>query len=121
MKFKILEEKIEGKELKITAMVKLKSLASDPKIRIKTKDIKENISDRYKILSIIKEAEICNFSENVKKQVDTWIFEIEKIEEKKKAPARKASTRGKTTTKTSPAKNTKSFSQRISDIAKKEK
>jgi hypothetical protein len=76
-------------------------------------------------LSIIKEAEICSFSENVKKQVDTWIFEIEKIEEKKKAPARKASTRGKTTTKTAtktaPAKNTKSFSQRISDIAKKEK
>ena len=118
MKFKILEEKIEGKELKITAMIKLRSLASDPKIRIKTKDIKENISGRYKIISIIKDAEICNFSKNVKKQVDTWVFEVEKIEQKKRAPARKNSTRKKAATKPT---TTKSFSQRISDIAKKEK
>ena len=121
MKFKILEEKLEGKELKITATIKLKRLASDPKIRIKTKDISESISGRYKILSIIKSAEICNFSENIKKQVDTWVFEVEKVEEKKKPTARKPSTRRKTSQKATPQKTTKSFSQRISDIAKKDK
>ena len=85
--FKILEEEVQKNVLKLRAHIKRRNLASDPKIRIKTKHIKQKIEDRYVILQVLQHAEICNFSQGNKSQSGLWIFEIK---EKKKTRTTRA-------------------------------
>ena len=85
----ILEEHIDDNILKIKAHIKRRNLASDPKIRIKTKHIKEKIQDKYEILQVLQHNEICNFSQGNKSQSGLWIFEVKEIKKTRTTRAKR--------------------------------
>tara|TARA_Y100001938_G_scaffold150883_1_gene244142 strand:+ start:1536 stop:1928 length:393 start_codon:yes stop_codon:yes gene_type:complete len=120
--FKIIEEIIDNNTLTIRAKIKLKNLASDPKVRIKTKDIIDAIKEKYSIDKIIEHSEICNFLHGNKAQDGKWVFQIQAKPEtkttknrtrapRKTAPAKKPSVPKNTSTK-------ESIRGRMSKIAK---
>ena len=120
--FQIIEEKVENNTLTIKAKIKLKNLASDPKVRIKTRHILQAVENKYLIEHIIQHNEICNFVHGGKVQTGTWIFKIDnqpkqEATKPKTRSSRKPATKGKST----PSKNTStkaSIRGRMSKIAK---
>ena len=120
--FQIIEEKVENNTLIIKAKIKLKNLASDPKIRIKTRHILQVIENKYLIEDTLQHSEICNFLHGGKVQSGTWIFKIDnqakqKPAKPKRGPARSSAAKSKS----APSKNTStktSIRGRMSKIAK---
>ena len=120
--FQIIEEKVENNTLTIKAKIKLKNLASDPKIRVKTKHILQVIENRYSIKHTLQHSEICNFIHGGKVQSGTWIFKIDnQTKQKTTKPKTKASRRPAVKSQSTPSKNTStkaSIRGRMSKIAK---
>lgn len=120
--FKIIEEKVENNTLTIKANIRIKNLASDPKVRIKTRHILQAVQDKYSIEHIIQHNEICNFVHGGKIQTGTWIFKINNQPKQgatkpKTTSSRKPATKSKST----PSENTSTKSSirgRMSKIAK---
>ena len=120
--FKITEEILDNNTLTIRAKIKLRNLASDPKVRIKTKHIIDAIKEKYSIDKIIEHSEICNFLHGNKSQIGTWVYQIQTEQEKKVSkPRRRAARKTTPAKKPSAPKNTStkaSIRGRMSKIAK---
>jgi hypothetical protein len=95
--FKITNKKLEKDILTIQATIPLRKIASRPKVKIKTQQIIEKISDEYTIISILKEDMISNSNhQNSHNQSGEWIFKIKKARSnppKKPTSAQKPSTK----------------------------
>ena len=87
---KILKEEVNGSILTVTASVPLRVRVSDKVVFVKSKDIIELISDRYDIVSTVKENQLSNSMRGNGKQKGQWDFQIRKAKAApKKAEPRK--------------------------------
>lgn len=84
-----IEEEVLGNILTITCEIYIRKLASDPVIKISTSDIKLLISEKYKIVSILKENRICNCPRFGIDQKGVWKFKILKPRKPKKTESAK--------------------------------
>ena len=87
---KILKEEVNGSILTVTASVPLRVRVSDKVVFVQSKDIIELISDRYDIVSTVKENQLSNSMRGSGKQKGQWDFQIRKAKAApKKAEPRK--------------------------------
>lgn len=79
----ITKKTLEKDILTIEASLKLKFLASEPFLVVKTDKIIDYISQEYEVINIVREDKISNSSRGGHHQSGTWIFKVKK---KRKAP-----------------------------------
>lgn len=94
---------LKGSILTVTCVVRQRILASEPIVKIYTKDIQDLLSEEYIIINIIEDTRISNSGRKYNKKTGVWKFEV-KRKRKKTIIQNKKETKSK-------------FSDRIKSIA----